>query len=89
MLGHFNGNDWNEVKNCLQSDLDVYINGGKKYNLVLNAAKSKARLICNSAIRHITGNPAPFNAVNRHITFVLGYCYLGCVIDAELTLTFN
>ena len=80
------GADWNDVKGRLQKDLDVYVNWGKKYNLVLNAMKSKAMLIYNNAIRHLIGSPAPFNASNRNMTFVRSYCYLGCVIDDKLTI---
>ena len=80
------GKHWNEVRECLQNDLDVYINWGKEHNLVLNASKSKAMLICNSNVRPIIGDPAPFNAGNRQIMFVHSYCYLGCVINDELTI---
>ena len=32
------------------------------------------------------GDPAPFNAVNSNILFVENFCYLGCIIDRELTM---
>ena len=81
------GKDWNVVKNCLQNDLDVYIKWGKEHNLLLNASKSKAMLICNRNARAVIGDPAPFNAGNRQIMFVHNYCYLGCVLNDEFTIT--
>ena len=81
------GKNWGDIRNRLQSDLDVYISWGKKYNLLLNATKSKAMLICNNTMRQYVGCPAPFNAGNRQIMFVHGYCYLGCVINDELTIS--
>ena len=80
------GKDWNDVKRCLQTDLDIYIEWGNDHNLSLNASKSKAMMICNKAARAVIGDPAPFNAGNRQIMFVHNYCYLGCVINDELTL---
>ena len=80
------GKDWNDVQYCLQTDLDVYIEWGREYNLHLNASKSKAMLVCNSNDRIVIGDPAPFNAGNRQIMFVHSYCYLGCVINDELTI---
>ena len=79
--------DWNVVKNRIQTDLDMYIKWGQKYNLLLNASKSKAMLICSAAARNHIGSPAPFNAGNRQIAFIHSYCNLGCIIDNELTLT--
>ena len=80
------GTDWLEVRARLQSALDVYIGWGMKYNLLLNASKSKAMLLCNSLERQHIGSPAPFNAGNRKIIFVHSYCYLGCVINDELNM---
>ena len=59
------GKDWEYVRNCLQTDLNVYIEWGRKYNLLLNAQKSKAMLLCNTMNRQRIGCPAPFNAGNR------------------------
>ena len=81
------GKDWNDVKMCLQQDLDVYIEWGREHNLLLNPSKSKAMLICNKNVRNIIGDPAPFNAGNRQIIFVHRYCYLGCIINNELSVS--
>ena len=81
-----NGKDWGDVRGRLQAALNVYIEWGQKYNLLLNASKSKAMLICNSRIRQLIDCPAPFNAGNRQIMFVHNYCYLGCVINDELSI---
>ena len=42
-----NGKDWAEVRMRLQTSLKAYIEWGQKYNLLLNASKSKAMLICS------------------------------------------
>ena len=80
------GKDWENVKYCLQTDLDAYVKWGSEHNLVLNASKSKAMLVCNSRDRTVIGSPAPFNAGNRQIMFVRSYCYLGCLVNDELTV---
>ena len=74
------------MKNDLQSELNMYIQWGNEHNLTLNASKSKAMMICNKNTRSVIGDPAPFNAGNRQIMFVHSYCYLGCVMNDELTL---
>ena len=43
-------------------------------------------LICSKGARTIIGSPAPFKAGNSEIMFVRKYCYLGCIIDDELTM---
>ena len=43
-------------------------------------------LVCNSTLRARIGDPAPFNAGNSRISFVDNFCYLGCIIDRELTM---
>ena len=55
--------------------------------MLLNATKSKAMLICNKNVRTVIGDPAPFNVGNGQIMFVHSYCYLGCVINDELTIS--
>ena len=80
------GKDWNIVHNRLQTALNVYNSWGRKYNLLLNTSKSKAMLICNTQARQRIGCPAPFNADNRQIMYVHSYCYLGCLINDELTV---
>ena len=81
-----NGKDWAEVRMRLQTSLNAYIEWGQKYNLLLNASKSKAMLICSPPMRQRIGCPAPFNAGNRQIMFVHSYCYLGCVINDVLSI---
>ena len=39
------------------------------------------------ANRKRIGCPAPFNAGNNKIMFVHSYCYLGCIINDELSIT--
>ena len=41
--------------------------------------------ICNNMARQVLRS-ALFEAGNRQITFVNSYCYLGCIIDDELSL---
>ena len=80
------GTNWGEIRQCLQDGLNMYTRWGDEYNLCLNARKSKAMLICNNVARTVIGSPAPFHAGNREILFVRKYCYLGCIIDDELTM---
>ena len=90
---YVSGKDWDYVRGCLQTDLNfffffssflnIYINWGRKYNLLLNAMKSKAMLICSSANRLPIGSPAPFIAGNRQIMFVHSYCYLGYITQGS------
>ena len=82
-----NCKNWGGVRTKLQGALNVYTEWGQKYNLLLNASKSKAMLICNSLTRRLIECPAPFNAGNRQIVMcVHNYYYLGCVINDELTI---
>ena len=63
-----------------------YIRWGREHNLNLNVQKTKAMFICNKVKCDLLGNPAPFNAGNRQILFVSKYCYLGSIIDNEMTM---
>ena len=80
------GNSWGDIHYKLQTSLDTYIMWGKEHNLALNAKKTKAMLVCNTAKRDLLNDPAPFNAGNSTISFVKNFCYLGCIIDSELTM---
>ena len=80
------GDTWDDVKGPLQRGLDVYICWGKDHNLLLNATKTKAMILCSKAKHDILDSPAPFNAGNSKIAFVDNFCYLGCIIDNELTM---
>ena len=80
------GKSWNAIHCELQRGLDTYITWGKEHNLSLNAKKTKAMLVCNSAQRDIIIDPVPFNAGNSTISFVETFCYLGCKIDSGLTM---
>ena len=53
---------------------------------MFNASKTKAMLVCNKRRMETTGIPAHFNAGNGKIAFVKNFCYLGCILDRELTM---
>ena len=80
------GKLWEDIHYKLQIGLDTYIAWGKEHNLFLNARKTKAMLVCNANKRDRLIDPAPFNAGNSTIVFVNTFCYLGCIIDTELTM---
>ena len=80
------GNSWDDIHLDLQNNLDIYIRWGNDHNLFLNAKKTKAMLVCNKAKRDILFDPALFNAGNSIISFVEHFCYLGCIIDSELSM---
>ena len=80
------GKNWGDIQIPLQQALDVYVNWGEDHNLRLNVTKTKAMCISNRyTAREIEGH-AHFNAGNRPILFVNRFCYLGCIIDNELTM---
>ena len=81
------GKDWDHIRNDLQHALDVYIRWGNDQNLTLNASKTTAMVICNNVNRRDLFDPAPFDAGNRQISFVSHFCYLGAIIDNEMTMT--
>ena len=80
------GNRWEDVHLDLQDSLNTYIAWGNEHNLSLNAKKTKAMIVCNMTRRDTLIDPAPFNAGNSTISFVRNFCYLGCIIDSELTM---
>ena len=43
-------------------------------------------VICNKRKRIVLGNPAPFNAGNRPISFVQHFCYLGAILDNQMSM---
>ena len=43
-------------------------------------------IICNSAKHDMLIDPIPVNVGNSIISFVDNVCYLGCIIDSELTM---
>ena len=80
------GKNWDSVHQSLQESLDVYIKWGFDHNLLLNASKTKAMIVCSQTLREHIGDPAHFNAGNSRIAFVDNFCYLGCIIDNDLTM---
>ena len=80
------GKSWEDIHYNLQNSLDTYIAWGNEHNLSLNAKKTKAMIVCNSARHDVLIDPIPFNAGNSIISFVDHFCYLGCIIDSELTM---
>ena len=80
------GKAWRNIHHDLQNGLETYIAWGKEHNLSLNAKKTKAMIVCNSGKRGALTDPAPFNAGNSIISFVDNFCYLGCIIDSDLTM---
>ena len=80
------GHSWVDIHYDLQKSLDTYISWGNEHNLSLNAKKTKAMIVCNPARRDNLNDPAPFNAGNNTISFINNFCYLGCIIDSELTM---
>ena len=59
---------------------------GEDHNLRLNVTKTKAMSISSPGTRNYIQGHAPFNVGNRPIMFVKKFCYLGCIIDDELTM---
>ena len=43
-------------------------------------------VLCSKANHNMLDSPASFNAGNSKISFVDNFCYLGCIIDNELTM---
>ena len=80
------GPSWDAIHADLQTNLNVYVRWGREHNLNLNVQKTKAMFICNRAKRDLLGSPAPFNSGDRQILFVSKYCYLGSIIDNEMTM---
>ena len=80
------GKLWNDIHHDLQTGFNTYIAWGKEHNMSLNAKKTKAMIVCNKPNRDILVDPAPLNAGNSTITFVDNFCYLGCIIDSELSM---
>ena len=82
------GKLWGPIREDLQQGLDtyMYIEWGKDHNLSLNVSKTKAMYICNKHKRGSLEGHAPFITGNRPISFVNSFCYLGCILDDELTM---
>ena len=80
------GKTWDDVHGPLQRGLNLYIKWGRDHNLSLNASKTKAMMLCSKPKRNMLNRPTHFNAGNSKIAFVENVCYLGCIIDNELTM---
>ena len=80
------GKNWGTIQNALQQALDIYVNWGEDHNLRLNVNKTKAMYISDSCTAREIECHAHFNAGNRPILFVNRFCYLGCIIDNEMTM---
>ena len=81
-----NGKKWEPIHETLQRALDIYVEWGEDHNLKLNVSKTKAMYISNSYKKGDIECHAPFNVGNRQILFVNKFCYLGCIIDNEMTM---
>ena len=81
------GNSWGPVRQSLQDALNIYIAWGNDHNLTLNVSKTKAMVVCTEQKRVEIGDPAPFSAGNRPIFFVSHFCYLGAIIDNEMSMS--
>ena len=72
------------ILECLQSNLDKYVNWGKENNMYLNASKTKTMLINYSNRYNLY---RPILAEGRRIQFVNTFNYLGVILDDQLTFT--
>ena len=80
------GKRWDTIHNSLQEALNVYVNWGEDHNLRLNVSKTKAMYISTTYKMNEIENHAPFNAGNSNILFVKKFCYLGFILDNELSM---
>ena len=80
------GQYWDPIHDVLQQALNVYVEWGEDHNLRLNVSKTKAMCISNTYKLNEVERHAPFNAGNSNILFVNKFCYLGCILDNELTM---
>ena len=80
------GKNWGLIYDALQQALDTYVGWGEDHNLRLNVTKTKAMFISNTYKAREIECHAHFNAGNRQILFVNKFCYLGCIIDNEMTM---
>ena len=80
------GNNWNSVKNKLQSDLNAFVNWCDQNALSLNTSKTNTMIFGNRQKILKNKNPVPLVIHGKNITFVKKYTYLGVILDAELNL---
>ena len=80
------GKYWDPIYQQLQQALNVYVKWGEDHNLSLNASKTKAMYISNTYKRNDIESHAPFNAGNSNILYVNKFCYLGCILDNEMSM---
>ena len=80
------GNNWNNIHDLLQPDLDNISSWFNSNGLRLNVTKTKALIVGSRYKLNNLVNPENFIINGHEIDFVKQYDYLGTRFDAEMAL---
>ena len=83
---YLSGNNWLNIRNKMQEDLDCFEHWGELNNLHLNVSKTKLLVTGTRSKLSKLGPPQPLRLYDKDVVVVKEYNYLGVILDAEMTL---
>ena len=81
------GNNWPNVRECLQEGLIGFDTWCRTYNMVLNVSKSKCLVISSRSKLSRIDYGQCLCVRNIFLEYVKKFCYLGVYLDSEMSLT--
>ena len=83
---YISGNNWENMRNRIQEDLDCFEHWGELNNLHLNVKKTKMLLVGSDSKLKSIIHPKPLTAYDTDVIFVSQYKYLGVILDSKMSL---
>ena len=83
---YYCGNNWNNIHQIMQGELNMFIEWTVKNSLRLNESKTQSMIVGNRSKLSKIPTLVPFLIHGKSVKFVKQYNYLGIVLDAELSL---
>ena len=83
---YLSGNNWKNVYDIMQNDLNVFVNWSERNGLAINAKKSQAMLMGSRNKVSKIADINPFKINNIRMDYVKQYNYLGIILDTEMSL---
>ena len=83
---YYTGNNWNNVHERMQDDLNRFVAWCTANRFSLNAKKTQAMIVGNRNRLSKLGNVDPFKVFGNEVKYVKQYNYLGVILDSEMSL---
>ena len=84
---YYSANNWQNIQNVMQKELDNFVEWTTKHSLSLNESKTQAMIVGTRKKLSKVMSPTIFIINGKQVKFVKQYNYLGIILDNELTLT--